>query len=160
MNESGETMNLARRFLRVMEVIGKLSQYRMPNDLVGQLAVNHFRALHILHHRPGMAQKELAQCMNVTPAAVSNAVQHMMALGLIERRRPETKLDSEEKKPDNRLYLLFLSEQGETFIRESQEERCHAAADLLSALPLEEQRMIVEALERAMQAKQEEMNRP
>lgn len=154
MDEPNETVDLARRFLRVLEVIGKLTHYRMPVNLEGQLAMNHFKALHILHHRPGLAQKELAACMNVTPAAVSTAVQHMEALGLIERRK------SQEEKPDNRLTYLFLSEQGETFIRESKEKQCYAAADLLSALPLEEQRMIVEALERAMQAKQEEMNRP
>lgn len=158
MDEHNETFALARRFLRVLEVLGKLTHYQMPEHLEGQLAMNHFMALHILHHRPGMAQKELAACMRVTPAAVSNAVQHMQNLGLIERRKPEN--NPNEKKPDNRLTQLYLSEQGETFIRESKEERCYAAADLLSALPPGEQRMIVEALERAMQAKQEEMNRP
>ncbi|MBI5670856.1 MAG: MarR family transcriptional regulator [Chloroflexi bacterium] len=158
MDEPIETMELARRFLRVLEVLGRLTHYQMPEHLQGQLAINHFKALHILHHRPGMAQKELAECMRVTPAAVSNAVQHMENLGLIERRRPKS--NPHEKKPDNRLVHLYLSEQGEAFIRESQVERCRATADLLSALPLNEARMIVEALERAMQAKQEEMNTP
>lgn len=152
MDEPNETVDLARRFLRVLEVIGKLTHYRMPVHLEGQLAVNHFKALHILHHRPGMAQKELAECMNVTPAAVSTAVQHMVALGLLERRK------SQQEKPDNRLIHLYLSEQGETFIRESRERQCHAAAELLGELPLEERRMIVEALERAMKAKDEKMN--
>ncbi len=156
MGEPNETFDLARRFLRVLEVLGRLTHYRMPEHLEGQLAMNHFRALHILHHRPGLAQKELAECMRVTPAAVSNAVQHMENLGLIERRKPESR--QQDKKPDNRLLHLFLSEQGETFIRESQMERCRAAADLLSALPVEEARLIIETLERAMQAKQDQLN--
>ena len=37
MDEPNETVDLARRFLRVLEVIGKLTHYRMPANLEGQL---------------------------------------------------------------------------------------------------------------------------
>ncbi|NWG17621.1 MAG: MarR family transcriptional regulator [Chloroflexi bacterium] len=150
MSSDSETVDLARRFLRVLEVLGRLTHYRMPDDLAGQLAVSHFKALHILLHRPGMAQKELADYMGLTPAAISTAVQNMESLGLIERRRPQ------EEGADSRVVRLFLSEKAESLIRESQTRRCEAAAGLLNALPPDEQRMIVEALERAMRAKESE----
>lgn len=150
MDGDSETFELARRFLRVLEVLGRLTHYRMPDDLAGQLAVSHFKALHILHHRPGIAQKELADCMGLTPAAISTAVQHMESLGLVERRKLR------EEGADSRVMCLFLSEKAAAFIEESHARRCAAAAELLSALSLDEQRMIVEALERAMRAKESE----
>lgn len=145
-DETSETSALARRFLRVMEVLGKLSRHQMPDNFHHRLTLNHIHALHMLYYQPGMAQKELAERLNITEAAVSGAVRELERFGLIERRK------------ESKLMRLFLTEQGQASINEAHSQRCNAAANLLSALPLEEQRMVVEALERAMKARQDESN--
>ena len=146
-----EANELAQRLVQVFERFAQLArQYHRPHPLIGRLPVNHVQALHLLAHEPGIAQKDLAERLRITPAAVSNAVRDMESAGLIERR-PDT--------ADARLMRLFLSAESEAFIRESQASRCMMMAEFLSALPLAEQRLVVEALERAVQAKQTEWQR-
>jgi DNA-binding MarR family transcriptional regulator len=147
---SGETRELALRFLRVMEFMGKFASHRVPDSVVGQLNINQLRALHMLRHEAGMAQKDLAERLQITPAAISNAVRDMEGLELIERL-PDAS--------DARLMRLHLTSEGQRIIAEGQEIRCAAMADLLSALPPDEQRMVVEALERALAAKQPDVTR-
>jgi DNA-binding MarR family transcriptional regulator len=93
-----------------------------------------------------MVQKDLAEQLEITPAAISTAVRHMERCGLIERI-PDTH--------DARLMRLYLSDNAQEMIHESQAQRWRAAASLLEGLPLTEQRMVVEALERALTTRQQ-----
>jgi DNA-binding MarR family transcriptional regulator len=146
-----ETKDLALRFLRVFEYMVKFAKHRQPNQpdhIIRQLHLNQMHMLGLLHHDPGISQKDLAERMQLTPAAVSTSVREMVGYGLVDRL-PDP--------DDARLMRLHLSRNGRAMFDEAQKMRCAIMADLLSALPLDEQRMIVEALERALDAKMGEV---
>ncbi len=149
-HEHAETDDLIARFQAVMESsfkrAGKHRLFPVTNKIFTSLTINQIRALHMLLRQPGMAQKELAEHLEVTPAAVSTAVKQLERLGLVERRS-----DTE----DARQKRIYLSEYGEQVISENQDARNHAIARLLETLTLEERHMIVEILERAMMRQQE-----
>ncbi len=139
-----ETDELADRFWRVLEESFKRvadQQKRAPLPPYRHLNDSQIRAMHLLHNRPGIVQKELAEMMGITPAAVSTALKEMTTLGLVDRQ-PDPE--------DARLSRLYLSEEARCKIGEMRTIRLQAVTSLLESLPLEEQRMIVEALERAV----------
>lgn len=140
------TQELAARFLKVLGTLFKLAGHRLPKVVVGQLHMNQLHALHMLHNEPGMAQKDVAERLEITAAAVSTAVRDMEALGLVERR-PDPH--------DARQMRLYLCPFGQQIVDEAFRMRCSAVAHLLSALPFDEQRMIVDVLERALKASQD-----
>lgn len=146
-----ETKDLALRFLRVFEYMGKFAKQHQPNHphhVIRQLHLNQMHMLGLLHRDPGISQKDLAERMELTAAAVSTSVREMVGYGLVDRL-PDP--------DDARLMRLHLSQHGRELFDEAQKMRCAGMADLLSALPLDEQRMIVEALERALRAKMGEV---
>lgn len=136
-----DTEDLALRFMRVIEEVFKRMALQQKNHPFKELNLNQIRALHLLHHHPGQAQKELAEELGITPAAVSAIVRQMQIMSLVER---QTDAD------DARSIRLHLSEEAQSMIAENQQIRCKAVADLLAGLPLDEQRMVVEALERSL----------
>lgn len=82
----------------------------------------------------------------MSPAAVYTSVRQMEELDLVERR-PD---------PDGtRVLRLYLSDRGRRIFGEMQRERHDAVETFLAALPAEEQRAIVDALERALDANRE-----
>lgn len=143
-----ETRELATRFLRVLEALKRLAEYRPPDDVAETLHLNQIRALHLLKRNPGVAQKGLAEHLRVSPAAVSTSVRQMEELDLVERR-PDP--------DDTRVLRLYLSERGRQIFEEIQRERRDAVVLLLDALPLEEQHAIVDALERALDANSDQL---
>ena len=137
-----ETNELAARFMRVFESSFKqMSQRRHHNHFFKDLSINKLHTLNMLYHHPGTAQKELAELLEITPAAVSTAVREMEAIGLIERRADEH---------DARLMRLYLSDEANQIVGENITHRHAAIAKLLSVLPIEEQHMIVSSLEKAL----------
>lgn len=155
-DERNETTELAIRFLRVFEYIGKFARQRQPfkpNHIMGRLHLNQMHMLGLLHRDPGISQKDLAERLQITPAAISTSMREMVGFGLVDRR-PDPH--------DARLMRLHLSQDGQKMFDDFQTARCIGMADLLSVLPLSEQRMVVEVLERALTAKQqaEDQSRP
>lgn len=148
-HNSVETQELAMRFLRVFEESFKLLGRHKPppgHELFKDLKFNQMRAMQLLYNEPGMPQKELAEKLEVTAAAISTSINQLERMQLVERRRD---------KVDARLWRLYLSEKGGQLIDQSRTARCNAVATLLEGLPLEEQRMIVEAMERALNMKRD-----
>jgi DNA-binding MarR family transcriptional regulator len=150
---SQETDDLALRFLRVFEesfrrlAMQQRGQTNVPN--FKHLPVNQMRALHVLRSSPGLAQKALAQRLDVTPAAISTTVREMEKQGLVERHADPS---------DARQMCLYLTEEAGQMIAVFEQFRVKAVANLLAALPITEQRTIVEALERAMRAEPSSMD--
>ena len=143
-NNHDESFDLARRLLRVVDTITKITENCMPDD-TGQLRLNQLRTMFLLRFEPGISQKEIAARLQITPAAVSTIVRDMEAMGLVERN-PDPK--------DARQMKLYLSERGEALLKEGEDMRCGAVAGMLNMLPMEEQRAIIEALERALDIRQ------
>lgn len=137
-----ESEELAQRFFKVFEESFKLvGQLYRPPPQMRTLSVNQFRAMHCLMHEPGLSQKDLAERLEVTPAAVSTTVREMEKLDLIQRLP-----DAE----DARLMRLHLSADSRAVLQEMHQRRLKGVMQLMSPLPVEEQRYIVEALERAL----------
>ncbi len=139
-----ETEALAIRFVRVFEAIRKqFAEYQPERNrrVFKELNLNQIKALHLLKQRPGMVQKELAEALEVTPAAVSTAIRHLEKLHMIERQSDPA---------DARHMRLFLAPDTAEMVSHMNDVWHQAIADLLGSLPVEEQRMIVEALERAL----------
>jgi DNA-binding MarR family transcriptional regulator len=136
------TNELAARFMRVFDASFKqMSQRKHQNHFFKDLSINQLHMLNMIHHHPGTAQKELAELLQITPAAVSTAIREMESMGLVERRADQF---------DARLMRLYLSEEADQIISENLAHRHAAIAKLLSVLPVEEQNMIVSSLEKAL----------
>ncbi len=136
------TNELAARFMRVFEASFKqMSQRKHHNHLFKDLSINKLHMLNMLYYHPGTAQKELAELLEITPAAVSTAVREMESVGLVERKADQN---------DARLMRLYLSEESNQIVGENITHRHAAIAKLLSVLPIEEQHMIVSSLEKAL----------
>lgn len=138
-----ETRELAGRFLAVFDSMWKLSKNRPPDPITGRLHLNQLHALMLLHRYPGMSQKDLAERLQVTPAAISTAMRQLEHYGLVERNADEQ---------DARAKRLYLSDAGRERIERNHHDRCSALYEILNALPLEEQHMVVTTLERAIAA--------
>lgn len=140
-----DTEALALRFMDVIEeAFKRLSESSTPMpSVMKELNFNQIRALHILHRQPGLVQKNLAGGLRITPAAISTAVREMVTMGLIERRSDPN---------DARMMRLYLSDTASDMIGQAQLARVAAVANLLQALPYDEQLHIVEALEAALEA--------
>jgi DNA-binding MarR family transcriptional regulator len=135
---------LAVRFIRVLETLKEVGRYRMPSEVkqqMGQLSFNQIHMLRLLHHEPGLAQKDLAEHLHITPAAVSTAIRDMEKLGLVERQPDPA---------DARQVCVHLSKRSQEFTDCARENHHKRIAHLLNALPREEQAMVVSALERAL----------
>jgi len=136
-----KTNDLAARFMRIFELSFKqMSQRRHHNHVFKDLSINKLHTLNTLYQHPGTVQKELAELLQITPAAVSTSVREMESMGLIERRADEH---------DARLMRLYLSEEANQIVGENIANRHAAIAKLLSVLPIDEQNMIVSSLEKA-----------
>jgi DNA-binding MarR family transcriptional regulator len=141
-DDQPETNDLAIRFMRVFESSFKqMSHRRHHNHVFKDLSINKLHTLNMLYQHPGTAQKELAEILEISPAAVSTAVREMESMGLIERKADEH---------DARLMRLYLSEEANQTVGENITHRHAAIAKLLSVLPIEEQQMIVSSLEKAL----------
>ncbi len=151
--ERQDTEALALRFISVIEeTFKRLSEHSAPMpSVLKELNFNQIRALHILHRQPGLVQKNLADGLGITPAAISTAVREMVTMGLIERRGDPN---------DARLTRLYLSDSADAMIKQAQLARVGAVANLLQALPYDEQLHIVEALETALEAHSTANNSP
>jgi len=141
-DDQPETNELAARFMRVFDASFKqMSQRRHHNHVFKDLSINKLHMLNMLYQHPGTVQKELAELLQITPAAVSTAVREMESMGLVERKADEH---------DARLMRLYLSEEANQIVGENLTHRHAAIAKLLSVLPIEEQYMIVSSLEKAL----------
>ncbi|MCA0452896.1 MAG: MarR family transcriptional regulator [Chloroflexi bacterium] len=137
--------SLAERFMRVFEMSHhQMSQEKQQHHhhAFKDLSINKLVALNMLYRQPGSAQKELAEFLQITPAAVSTAVRELENTGLVERKPDQD---------DVRLMRLYLSEKAHQIVGETIKHRHDAIAKLLDVLPSEEQHMIVTSLEKALQ---------
>jgi DNA-binding MarR family transcriptional regulator len=118
------TNELAARFMRVFDASFKqMSQRKHHNHVFKDLSINQLHMLNMIHHHPGTAQKELAELLQITPAAVSTAIREMESMGLVERKADAL---------DARLMRLYLSEEASQVVSENLAHRHAAIAKLLS----------------------------
>jgi DNA-binding MarR family transcriptional regulator len=139
-----ETFALAARFLGVLFSLTELTEDETPDDVVAQLSVNQLRALNLIYREPGISQKALAERLEITPASVSISIGKMLETELVEKYHNET---------DGRFMRLYLGTRGQDLVRKVEAAQTRSIAALLDGLPLEEQRNVVETLERALRVR-------
>ncbi len=140
-DEQKQTVRLAARFLAVFQRLLELTQEETPSEVVAQLSVNQLRTLHLIYREPGISQKALAERLDVTPASISIWISRMLDAQLVERFHHET---------DARVMCLYLGPVGRELVHQVEKNQIDAIAELLDGLLLEEQQLVVEALERAL----------
>ena len=141
-NSHDETYDLAARFLQVFVAFGRLAKQETP-DTVEHLNVNQLRALALIYQEPGITQKDIAEALDITAASVSVNITRMVEAGLVDKvADPE----------DGRVMQLFLANKGKAIVKRMEHQQVQMIADLLSNLSADEQRLIVDALERALTA--------
>ena len=143
-DEPNETQELAARLLTVMDELGRHTKHRSHDSDVARMSISQIHTLHRIAAEPGMTQKTLAERLEISAAAVSIIIRDLEALKMVERKPDET---------DARQFNLFLTRRGRALVVQTRNRRRAAVVDLLEALPLDEQRMVVSALERAVAAK-------
>lgn len=136
-----ETNLLATRLLGVFTRMAELTKPEIPDNVIAQLSVKQLHALDLIRREPGISQKVLAEHLGVTSASVSIWIGKMVEAKLVERSAHED---------DARVMQLYLGAYGQELVRMVEQSQIAAIADLLSALPLEEQQSVVEMLERAL----------
>lgn len=137
-----ESVERAHRLVRALEQMRHLGGVRpWGESLRADLSLSQFRALVVLAHRPGLAQKELAEALGLTPAATSTALQRLLASGLVRR---------EADAADSRMVRLFLTADGHAIVSQMQTARRQAAAALLARLDPDDQELLVTLLEKAL----------
>ncbi len=143
-----ETYRLAGRFLGVFQQLLQFTEEETPDDAVAQLSVNQLRTLNLIYRHPGISQKELAEQLDVTQAAISIWIRQMQDANLVHKHPYEE---------DARVMCLYLGSVGQELVECFEQTQTSAIADLLAGLPLTEQKFVVEALERALDQHQRKL---
>ena len=99
------------------------------------------RALHLIEATPGINQKDIARILSITRASVSVLIRKMVDLGLVDAR-PD--------KHDRRAAALHLTEAGRAIYDEVRRGQVAKVYEVLSVIPIETQRVIVEAMAHAL----------
>lgn len=136
-----ETYRLAARFLGVFQQLLEFTEAEAPDDVVAQLSVNQLRTLNLIYRHPGISQKELAEQLDVTQAAISIWIRQMQDAKLVHKHPYEE---------DARVMCLYLGSVGQELVEHFERTQTDALASLLAGLPLTEQQFVVEALEDAL----------
>jgi DNA-binding MarR family transcriptional regulator len=117
----------------------------IPEVVVGgrmtQMTLNQVRALHLIEATPGINQKDIARILSITRASVSVLIRKMVDLGLVDAR-PD--------KHDRRAAALHLTEAGRAIYDEVRRGQVAKVYEFLSVIPIETQRVIVEAMAHAL----------
>jgi DNA-binding MarR family transcriptional regulator len=143
-----ETYTLAERFLGVFLRLTQLTEDETPDDVVAQLNVNQLRALNLIYREPGISQKALAERLEITPASVSVSIGKMLDAELVEKHHDDA---------DGRFTRLYLGSRGQELVRKVESAQTRTIAELLGGLPPEEQRNVVETLERALLVREQNL---
>lgn len=111
-----------------------------PIGNIGQITVSQIKIMNcILDHEPnGIMLKDLAGELDLTPGAVSQAVEHLVRDGFVERCTSET---------DRRAVCIKLSPEGKKIRARNKVFFDRLTAAFLDTLPEEKQTVFIEVLE-------------
>lgn len=134
------TEALAQRMLHAMQAINQIIRIN-PGSVIGTMNVNQLRMLAQIRAHPGVAQKDIAEQLDLSPASVSVTIRQMDEMDLVERRPDDD---------DGRMMRLYLDTQGVDIIKEAESQQIAILTDILSALPQERQQLLIELLDEAL----------
>lgn len=146
-----EARVLAQRFVKLFRELALISNKEGLSEIIDEeLNVNQIRALQLIRQEPGLTQKEVAESLEIKPSSASVAIRRLEEMQYLERH-PDP--------DDGRVMRLYLGRRGQELVHRIEELQASIMIDLLGSLPLNEQRLVIDALERAVAAKLRVANR-
>jgi DNA-binding MarR family transcriptional regulator len=146
-----EARVLAQRFVKLFRELAMISNKQGLSEIIDEeLNVNQIRALQLIRQEPGLTQKEVAESLEIKPSSASVAIRRLEEMQYLERH-PDP--------DDGRVMRLYLGRRGQELVHRIEELQASIMIDLLGSLPLNEQRLVIDALERAVAAKLRVANR-
>ncbi|HEU4321546.1 MAG TPA: MarR family transcriptional regulator [Roseiflexaceae bacterium] len=139
----------AHRLLRIFEQMRTQKPsgpWRRMTEL--GLSHSHMRALHMLAPDRTMAMKDLAEELQLTPPSVTALTRRLVQTGMVQRQTHEE---------DSRVSLLSLTEEGRALLDALYHEQLRGMERLLHGLSDNDQRQLIDLLERAVRALREEV---
>jgi len=143
---AGELVSAEDRFLDLLNRLRKLGP-GLPLFEAVRVTPSQLLLLDWIAASPGCGIQEIAAGLGVTSPTVSVGVRRLEEAGLL-KRRPDPQ--------DGRAIQIFLTAQGETLRRQAQEFRRRKVRRLLASLTPQEQETLLDLLERAISAAEEE----
>lgn len=140
-----EARVLAQRFVKLFRELAIISNKQGVSQIIDEeLNVNQIRALQLIRQQPGLTQRDVAEALEIKPSSASVAIRRLEELDYLERH-PDP--------DDGRVMRLYLGRRGQELVHRIEEMQANLMIDLLGTLPLNEQRIVIDALERAVAAR-------
>ena len=146
---SGEQVLAEDRLLDLFDRVRGLALEQNPLG-EGEISPPQLAVLDSVSRRPSCSLHHVASALRVTAPSASAMVRRMEGAGLLDRR-PDPE--------DGRAIQLFLTPRGEHLCDQAQEFRRRKMRRLLAGLVHEDQKTLVELLERALLAAEGEPDR-
>jgi DNA-binding MarR family transcriptional regulator len=124
-------------FKRAMVAVRRLRG--RESQRIGQLSYAQYGLLHGLSERFGCSARDLAEHSNLSPATVTQMLEHLESTGLVTRTRSEQ---------DRRVVISELTERGAAIVAERQQEMEARWIDALSDITADELAASVKVLNR------------
>jgi DNA-binding MarR family transcriptional regulator len=112
---------------------------RSLGDVAEEVTLTQYRTLVVLASRGPQSLADLAEAVDVTPPTATRMCDRLVRKGLIVRR---------QDRGDRRLIRLTLAKKGQELVDAVTERRRAEIADLLEAIPLEQQAALIDSLQR------------
>jgi len=116
---------------------------RSLGDVAEEVTLTQYRTLVVLASRGPQSLADLAEAVDVTPPTATRMCDRLIKKGLIRRRHD---------RGDRRLIRLNLTRQGHELVDAVTERRRTEIAELLVAIPSEQQTGLVDSLQRLTSA--------
>jgi DNA-binding MarR family transcriptional regulator len=129
---------LAREILDTVPFVMRIIRSEMRSRRSSDLSIPQFRSLLFLQRNPGVALRELADHLGLTPPTVSKMVFSLVSRGLVERP---------DSSADRRRVELRLTARGVSLVDRVRGETVAKFAERLEKLPPDERERILSALE-------------
>ena len=136
----------AKRFLKLASRLRRLGPGVSPPDDVA-ITPSHLALIEYAAENPDCGIQEMAEALNLSTPTVSIGVRQLEKSGLIARKPNPT---------DGRAVYLFLTPKGEEIHRRARKFHCQKFEKLLSGLNPEERESLVNLLENALDAAENE----
>ncbi len=131
----------AQRFLRLATRLRRLGA--QPASQGVQVSPAHLALMEVIAASPGCSLQQIAEALRLKPPTISTAVRQLERLGWVERQQHPT---------DRRTLQIYLTPDGEKVYQQALAFHRRKFERLLQGLNPEERKVLLDLLERAIQA--------
>ncbi|MGL5616543.1 MAG: MarR family winged helix-turn-helix transcriptional regulator [Sarcina sp.] len=137
MGKSKDILN--KLFVEVFNDILVIEQQSLKNGILSDLSVTEIHTIEAIGYKESKTMSEIANNLNITVGTLTTAINKLIKKEYVERKRIET---------DRRVVLVQLTRKGKMAYRIHERFHREMINNTLSSLNSEEERVLVEALEK------------